>query len=296
MSTYLNAYTLIEDIRRGVNEFSDAYVQGTDTTGIYSNAHLTRCLNRSQRYMYAIQMNYIPGEFLTSTSLTGVNSVYTLPWDFGSLREFKDENGRKVFKSSISAIPTTGAVGSKRYYYRKGNTLVLNRSGITDTYTLYYFTKPRDLHHSQGGSNCAATALHMDTTDAKTIDDYYNGMTVENRTQDLTEAITDYTGSTKIAVVASTPADDDWYGLVPEIPEIFHHLIAPRAIMIAKAEHPVAPKPPNKDEIEMWRNEVRDALIAFGYDSDITPEDIWLGFGSGAGMGDTIPGQGYTIY
>lgn len=296
MATYLNAYTLIGDMRNGVNEYSSAYVEATDTTGIYSNDHLLRCLNRAQRFMYAILMNYIPGEFLTSASLTGVDSVYTLPWDFGSLREFKDENGYKVHKSSISALPTGNAIGSDRHYYRTGNTIVLNRSGVTSTYTLWYYTKPRDIHFSQGGSSCAALALHMDTTDAKTIDDYYNGMIVENITQDLTESITDYTGSTNIAVVASTPADDDWYGLVPEVPEIFHHLIAPRAIMIAKAESPVSPSPPSKDEMSMWRSEVRDALISFGCDRDITPEDIWLGFGTGSGVGDTIPGQGYTIY
>ena len=122
------------------------------------------------------------------------------------------------------------------------------------------------------------------------------GMTVENIEQDLTESITDYVASTCIATVASTPATDDFYGLVPEIPEIFHHLIAPRAIMIAKAEHPVAPEKPTRAEMDLWRSEVRDALVAFGCDRDVTPEDIWLGFGTGIGIGHNIPGQGYTIY
>lgn len=295
MSTYLNAYTLIEDMRYGVNEYSAAYVQGTDTTGVYSNTHLLRCLNRAQRYVYAILMKYIPGEFLTSTTLTGVDSVYTLPWDFGALREFKDENGYKVFQSTVSNLPRDDAEGSDRYYYRSGNTLVLNKSGVTETYTLWYYKKPRDLHYSQGGSSCAATALHMDTADAKTIDDYYNNMVVENITQDLYETISDYAGSTKIATVASTPAADDWYGLVPEVPEIFHHLIAPRAIMIAKAEHPVSPEKPTRTEMDGWREEVRQDLITFGCDYDITPEDIWCGYSAGVGVGVSIPGQGYTI-
>lgn len=296
MSTYDNAYTMMEGIRYGINEMSDAYVQGTDTTGIYQNSHLLRCLNRAQRYMYAILMNYIPGEFLTSTSLTGVDSVYTLPWDFGSLREFKDADGYKVFRSQVSDLPHDSAEGYKRMYYRKGNTLVLNRSGVTDTYTLWYFKKPRDLHYAQAGSSSAATALHMDTTDAKYIDDYYNNMLVENTTQGIYDTITDYVASTKIATVTSTPADNDWYGLIPEIPEIFHQLIVPRAIMIAKAEHPVSPEKPTRTEIDLWRGDIHEALLAFGYDGDITPEDIWCGFDSGIGLGETIPGQGYTIY
>lgn len=301
MSTYLNAYTLMEEVRDGVNEYGSGYVQGTDTTGIFRNNHLLNCINRAQRFIYAILMNYIPGEFLESTTLTGVNSVYTLPWNFGTLVEFKDEKGRKVFKSTVRDLPTTDGVGTDSAYYRKGNTLVLNKSGVTETYTLWYFKKPRDLLYGQGGTNCAATALHMSVTspatvNGKYIDDYYNGMTVENITQDLVETITDYVASTKIATVTSTPATDDWYGLVPEVPEIFHHLIAPRAIMIVKAEHPISPVKPSQAEMEQWRNEVRDALIAFGSDSDITPEDIWCDFGSGPSIGHNVPGQGYTIY
>ena len=123
----------------------------------------------------------------------------------------------------------------------------------------------------------------MDTADAKYIDDYYNGMIVENITQAITDTITDYVASTKIATVTSTPANDDWYGLVPEIPEIFHHLIAPRAIMIAKAEHPVSPEKPTRAEMELWKSAVQEALVAFGGDSDITPEDIWCDFDTGHG-------------
>lgn len=296
MATHKNAYTLMEDVRRGVNEYSSAYVQATDTTGVYTNAHLLNAINRAQRFVYAILMKYIPDEFLTSTTLTGTNSVYTLPWDFGALREFKDENGRKVYKSSISGLPVDNAVGSRRLYYRKGNTLVLNRSGITETYTLWYYTKPRDIHFAKGGASCGANAFHLDSTDAKLIDDYYNGMTIENITAPAVESITDYVASTKVATVASTPSQNDWYGLVPEMPEIFHHLIGPRAIMIAKAEHPVSPKQPSESEMTQWRLEVTDALTAFGHDYDIPPEDIWLGFGSGTGAGVTIPEQGYTIF
>lgn len=299
MATYLNAYTMIGDMRYGINEYSSDYITGDDTTGVYQNDHLLRCLNRSVRFIYAILMNYIPGEFLTSTTLTGSDSVFTLPWDFGSLRLFEDENGRKVFKANVDTRPDGNAEGSDRIYYRSGNTLVLTKDGVSETYTLWYYTKPRDIHYAQAGASSGVALLHMDTTDAKRIDDYYNGMTVENITQNLTESITDYaiTATVPLATVASTPANDDWYGLVPEVPEIFHHLIVPRALMIAKAEHPVSPKQPGRDEMSMWRDELRDALIAFGCDRDITPEDIWMGsMASPPSSGIVIPGQGYTIY
>lgn len=296
MTTYLNAYTILEDVRTGVNEYTAAYVQGTDTTGIFRNAHLLRCINRAQRFLYAILLKTIPGEFLTSTTLTGVNSVYTLPWDFGVVREFKDENGYKVFPSNVSMLPTNSGEGSDRLYYRSGNTFVLNKSGVTETYTLWYYKKPRDIHHGQGGSNCAATVFHLDDTEAKQIDDYYNNMTIENITQSTQETISDYTGSTKLATVTGTPVEDDWYGIVSEIPEPFHHLIAPRAIMIAKAEHPVSPKAPTTAEANMWRDEVKEVLSSIGVTHDVTPEDIWCDFGGPSGMGYDIPGQGYTIY
>lgn len=295
MATYKNAYTLLEEIRDGVNEYSTDYVQGTDTTGIYRNTHLMNCIDRSQRLLHAILMKYIPEEFLTREEITGVDSVYSLPWDFGTVREFKDEDGYKVFRSGVNALPVNDGVGSKRYYYRSGQTFVLNKSGVTETYTLWYYTKPREIHLGQGGANCAATVFHLGS-DAKNIDDYYNGMTIENIDQGTVETISDYTGSTALATVTSTPEEDDWYGIVSEIPEAFHHLIAPRAIMIAKSEHPVSPKAPTTAEADMWRDEVIEALSSYGIGHDVTPEDIWCDFGGGYGTGISVPGQGYTIW
>lgn len=296
MSTYLNAYVILENVRDGINEYSTGYVQGTDTTGIYRNAHLLRCINRAQRFLHAILAKTIPEEFLESITLTGVNSVYTLPWDFAVVKEFKDENGYKVYPSNVDILPTNSGVGSDRLYYRTGNTLVLNKSGVTDTYTLWYYKKPRDIHHGQGGTSCAATIFHLDNAEAKQINDYYNGMIIENTIQSTQETISDYTGSTKLATVTGTPVSTNWYGIVSEIPETFHHLIAPRAIMIAKAEHPVSPKAPTAAEADMWKAEVLEALSSYGAGKDITPEDIWCDFGRSAGIGFNIPGQGYTIY
>jgi hypothetical protein len=295
VATYKNAYTLLEEVRDGLNEYSTAYVQGTDTTGIFRNAHLLNCIDRAQSLLHALLVKHVPNNFLTSAEITGVDSVYDLPWNFGTVREFKDENGYKVYRSGIDALPVNSGVGSDRFYYRSGQTFVLNKSGVTETYTLWYYTKPREIHLGQGGANCAATVFHLGS-DAKNIDDYYNGMTIENITQGTVETISDYTGSTALATVTGTPVTDDWYGIVSEIPEAFHHLIAPRAIMIAKAEHPVSPKAPTTAEASMWKDEVSEALTSYGIGHDVTPEDIWCDFGVGSGVGVSIPGHGSTIW
>ncbi|KKL80488.1 hypothetical protein LCGC14_2004270, partial [marine sediment metagenome] len=210
--------------------------------------------------------------------------------------EFKDDQGYQVYPSTIHGLPTSGQTGYDRLYYKKGQTFVLNKSGVTDTYTLWYRTKPRDLHYGQATSGSGALVLEM-SIDGKALNDYYNGMTVENRDQTLVEVITDYIGSTRKATVASTPVTDDWYGLVSELPEPFHHLIAPRAAMLAKDRHPDSKEKSTPGEKSIWVEDFVEALLAFGgSQNDVTSEDIFTDFGpGGAGFGVNIPGQGYNI-
>ena len=293
--TYKNAYEILEDVRYGLNEHSTAFVQATDTSGLYKNAFLQQQINDSQRRIYNRLMQLIPDEFLTSITITGVNSVYSLPWDFGTVVEFKDDQGYKVYPSTIHSLPSSGQTGYDRMYYKDGQTFVLNKSGVTDTYTLWYRTKPRDLHF---GKATAGGALSMTlSTDGKSLNDYYNGMTVENRTKIWTDTIDDYVGSTRVATITETAAEDDWYGLVSELPEPFHHLIAPRASLLAKDRHPDSKEKSTAGEKAAWVEDFVEALLAFGGSyGDITSEDIFTDFGSsGAGFGVNIPGQGYNI-
>ncbi|MCK4826050.1 hypothetical protein KA005_60440, partial [bacterium] len=90
MSTYKNAYRLVADVRRGINEYSTAYMQATDTSCTHSNELIIDEINKAQQFIYALLIKRIPGEFLTSVSLTGVASVFTLPTDYGKLCVFKD--------------------------------------------------------------------------------------------------------------------------------------------------------------------------------------------------------------
>ena len=170
MDTYHNAYQILYDVRENVNEGGTAYVEASDTSGLYSNSFLMQRINESQKFIYASLMKYKPDHFLKSASVSVVSSVITLPWDYGATVMLKDENGFKVSRSSVAVLPTVGAEGSDKLYYHKGNTLVLNKANHTATYTLWYWTKPRELHH---GQTTAGGALSMTlAADAKLIDDY----------------------------------------------------------------------------------------------------------------------------
>ena len=170
MSTYLNAYEILSDIRREINEYSTALVQATDTTGAYSNAYLVRKINTAQSFIYSLILNKKPEVFLTSLEIVGVDSAFALPWNFGRLLVFKDDNDHKVFPIDIDRLKVEGGTGHKRLYYRKGNDLVLDRDSITDTYTLWYYTKCRDLDMG------AASGTNTLATTARPIADYYVGL------------------------------------------------------------------------------------------------------------------------
>ena len=284
MSTYENAYKIAQDIRYGLNEYSDAYLQGTDTSGKFQNHQIIQGINDAIRYLYGLLVTRIPSQFTSESSLTGVNSVFTLPWDFGKLILFKDDKGRKVYHIEEDQRKLTDSQGSKRMYYRRGNTLVLDKTGNTSTYSLVYRTKPREIHYGQAAASSGSLALRLQLTYAKTIADYYNGLTVENITQDLVEEITDYVVTNRVATVASTPAADDWYGLVPEIPEPFHFLIAMRAIIEIKAKQPVTQEKPTKTERDNFMEQLLIALRAFGTeDGDVDYVDMFTSYESNIG-------------
>lgn len=291
MGTYHNAYDILSDMREGLNEYSTALVQGTSTHGKFSNTYLVNKMNRAQRLLYARLLKRIPGEFLTDSAVSVASGVITLPWDFGVVRRLEDQNDFKVYPVDIDKRPVQGGQGSKSLYYRKGNYLYLTDDSVTDTYHLWYWRKPRELDVGKAGGTTNQLA-----SSAKAIADYYNGMVLENITTDAFATITDYTAA-RVVTGPSLTASTDYYGIVSDLPEMFHHLIAPLAIIIAKAEHPVSPEKPTKSEIEIWKSEFDDSVSAFGHmEGDVEPEELFTDFGGlGEGPGINIPGQGYTI-
>ena len=137
MSTYDNCYKIVEDVRDDIGEYSEDIVRGT-TEGEFRNAWIIRMANNAQRRLYGGLLRRIPEQFLSSIAASVSSSSFTLPWDFGRLVRYEDENGYKVYRSDVNALPISGGIGSDKLYYRQGNTLILNKTGVTETYKLWY--------------------------------------------------------------------------------------------------------------------------------------------------------------
>ena len=295
---YDNAYHIMSDVRHGINEFSTALLQGTDTSGKYTNDYLTGKINAAQRQIWSILLTYIPEHFLESESIACTNSVITLPAKFGKIVQLEDPNGYKIWPSTIKATPTTGQQGSDLLYYKKGRTLVLMKASVTQTCTLKYLRRPREIHAGKAAAGSGASALRMDTSFGKPLNDYYNDMTIEDVTQAFTSTISDYAATNFVATITGTAVADDYYGIVSELPEEFHFLIAPLAVIITKAQHPASQELPTRTEVEIWNEQLMDTVRTFGGEAlDIDAESIWTDFANvGPGYGFNIPNQGYTVF
>lgn len=256
-----DCYSLMEDLRIELNEPDEAYVQGTDTTGRYNNTYLLRKINQAYRQLYAMLLLRIPGYFYAKASLAGVNSVYTLPGDFGRMVEVRDSDGHKIIPIEPANLTPPDETGTVHEYYRDGNTCVLNLAGVTETYDFYYRKKSRDLDFGMASAG-AATSITLATSASKSAS-FYIGMEIHNVTKDWDDTITAYT-SGRVATIAETAAANDYYGLVPEIPDMFHHLIATKASQLVRAFHPLAQSRPTQVEISLWNDMLAEAIRAYG--------------------------------
>ena len=289
MATYLNGYTLLEKVRVRLNEYSTAYCQATDTTGKYSNDQIMDGINDAQRFLFSFLLKRIPYQFEVDVALTGVSSVYTLPADFGVLRYFKDSDGYQIHPIGTQQRKTTSATGSDQHYYRKGNTLVIDKAGITEINTLTYFKKCREL--TQGVTSAGAATSATLATSAKAIIDYYNGLTIENITDSTVDVISDYTAA-RVATVTNTWTASKYYGTVSDIPEPFHHLMIPRAVFEITANYPVVQEKPTKSGKDLFMEDLYETLSAYaGPTLDTYDADMWIqrdGYG-GQSINSLIP-------
>jgi len=279
MSTYLNGYTLLEKVRILLNEYSTAYCQATDTTGKYLNSQIMDGINAAQRYLYNVLFTRIPQVFEEEVALTGVSSVYTLPADFGKLVYFKNASGQQIFPIGTKNRRLTASAGSDRLYYRKNNTLVIDKPSLSDVCTLIYYRKPRELE--QGVSSAGGALSVTLATTSKAIADYYNGLVIENVTDSTVDVITDYTAA-RVATVSNTWAASKYYGTVSDIPEMFHFLMIPRAVFEITGNYPITQEKPTKTGVELFNDQLIVALRAYTGDSlDTYPEDIWTNYSEG---------------
>lgn len=279
--THLNCYSLLEKIRIQLNDYTTDLVQGIETNGKYKNEQIVDGINAARRYVYSILLKRVPYIFEQESVLTGVNSVYTLPTDFGILRYFKDSDGNQIYPISQDNRRKTNESGSDQHYYRRGNTLVIDKSGVTEQCTLIYYRKCRDI--IQGKASAGGALSITLSSEAKKVADYYNNMVIENITQDWFDTITDYSAA-RVATIVQTAAANDYYGIVCDMPEEFHHLYIPRAVYEITGNYVVAS---NRNTVagtqalgwQVFNEDFITTLKAYIGEEDTYPEDVWTQYG-----------------
>jgi hypothetical protein len=181
-------------------------------------------------------------------------------------------------------------VGSKLLYTRKGNTLVVDRDGLTDVCTLTYFRKARDIHQGMSSAGGALSITLAST--AKKIVDYYNGLMIENVTDDWVDTISDY-ATTRVATIGTqTGAASKYYGTISDLPEPFHFLIIPRAVFEVTGNYPIVKQQPTKTGFQLFNENLSETLSAYaGETLDTMVEDTWTSYGGVGHASPLIPGH-----
>lgn len=267
---------MLEDIRTELNEYSTAFVQGSDTSGAYDNTEIVRKINIAQRYLFNLLFIRFPDYFYTSSTVTGSSGVYTIPSGLVRLSHIVDSNGNILNPINIRQKHLSNTSGSDYLYYRYGNTIVRD-SGNSDALTFYYYKQPIDL--TQGMSSAGGSLSLTLATTAKASADYYNGSVIENITDGWDATISDYTSGRVATLSSGTGAASKYYGTVSTLPEQFHHLISRRATLLLK-KTTTAPQRPDVGEVADFREDLAETLRAFAgtSHSDTPLSDLFYDF------------------
>ena len=270
--TYINGYEILSQVRYDLNEYSTAYVQGTDTSGAFQNSQLMAKINQAQRIIWNVLFAQIPEEFLKNVSLTFASSIATLPADFYRFKRLENSDGIKVERISLDSKHVYDDAGTEFQYYRYGQSIRIDKDGVSDAHTLWYYSKPRELDHGMSSAG-AALSVTLATT-AKKITDYYNNMLIENITDDAVDTITDYSAA-RVCTVSNTWAASKYYGIVSELPEPFHHLIQPRATILCKSL-PNSPVKPTQIDLLDFNDLLRETLRGYAGTNftDVSLEEV----------------------
>jgi hypothetical protein len=258
MPTYEgNCYSILSQVRYGINEFSDNLVKATDTTGSFKNEELIRQINNAQYYLWAVLFGQFPEYFLTSASIAFSSSVATLPADCFKIKEVSDSDGYPLSPISVNQRHISG--GSSHLYYRYGNSLRIDEDSVTETGTIWYYSRCRELDTGLTSAGGAASATLATTS--KAIADYYNSMKIENVTDSTVDTITDYTAA-RVCTVSNTWAASKYYGIVSDLPEIFQPLISEYAILQLK-KNPKVPLQVTPADVALFGEMLREAMKSF---------------------------------
>ncbi len=273
MPTYSgNAFELLSQVRYGINDYSTAKMQGTDTTGPFQNTELMRHINNAQYHIWSILFEQMPEIFLKNDDITFTESEATLPADCFKIREILNSDLQVI--SSINLGERLS--GNRFHYYRYGNKIRIDyattmsglfendpsgdvQPSIADTGSIWYYSRCRELEMgmtSAGGALSATLA-----TTAKKVVDYYNDMDIEDVTNDAVDTITDYT-TARVATVSNTWAASRYYGIVSELPAIFHPLISEYALIQVK-KNPKSPVQPTKADFQLFNEMLTSTMKSY---------------------------------
>jgi len=259
-----NAYELVAEVRRAVKDFSTAKLQGTDTSGPFSNEIIVKYINDAQKFLFDILFARQRHLFLTSATITGSSSEYALPADFFKLRLFETSDRVKIHPIPVTQRHLNDDGGSKYLYYRKGKVLRVDKDSLGDVNTLWYYKRPREITMGQVQTG-GALSMTLATTARKEAD-YYNGLYIENITSDFTAEISAYSAA-RVATIAQTAGTADYYGIASELPEEFHPLIGRRAALYMKTL-PDSPIQASRIEIELFQQDLIETVRSFCGDAD----------------------------
>ena len=258
--TYENAYEILCEVRRGVNEYSTAYAQGLDTSGAYDNPDILRKINNAQKFLADLLLNREPELFYKSTVLTPVNNVLSMPSDFYRLRRLENSDGLRMDIVPIEEKRPTGDSGSVRQAYWLGGTIVLN-TDTTELFTMYYVTRPREIHSGMSSAG-GALSLTLEAPTAKKILSYYNGMLIEDVTDDWVDTISAYTTARVATLASQTGAASKYYGLVSELPEALHPFIGRKATLLMRDTYKSLEKP-TPASLALFSNDLNQTLLSY---------------------------------
>ena len=273
-----NCWNILNTIRYAINEQSTALTNGTDTTGAFQNAYLIQQINRAQYFIYSVLFGQFPDVFLKSASITFTDSVASLPSDCFKIKEILDSNNIPLLPIDMKERKIGTYIGDRYAYYRYGNSVAIDQSGVSETGTIWYYSRCRELTCGMSSAG-GALSLTLAST-ARGIVDYYNNMTIENITDNWVDTISDYTAARVCTLASQTGAASKYYGLVSELPEIFHDVLIERAIIQVK-QHPKAPFKITKLDLELNMENLRSAMISYAGTTtgDINIDNTFNDFG-----------------
>jgi hypothetical protein len=263
---------MLEEVRTELNEYNEKLCQGTEV-GVFDNSDIVRKLNVAQKFIFNMLFARLPDLFLTSKGVTGTAGVYTIPSDIYRLSHIVNSKGDRINPISVKVKHLTDSSGSDYLYYRSGNTIVRDGGG-SDTITFHYYKIARDLTQGQsvGGSS---TSIILGRN-AKGVADFYNGVTIENISDNWSDTITDYTAA-RVATIATRSSAGKFYGTVSELPEAWHSLISKKAVLLMK-DSTVSPQRAEANEISNFREDLVETLRAFCGTGDINPSELFYDF------------------